>query len=63
MDDKPFSQILEKGISATIHSEDSSYFGGYMNENYSETAKACCLNTDTHTKKNGLQKWEIIFSR
>ena len=56
MEDKPLSQILEKGITATIHSEDSSYFGGYMNENYSETAKACCLNTDTHTKKNGLQK-------
>ena len=44
MEDNPFSQILEKGITATIHSEDSTYFGGYMNENYSETAKACCLN-------------------
>jgi len=31
---------------ATIHSDDPAYFGGYMNENYYETAKALALSKD-----------------
>ena len=38
--------MLEKGLLATIHSDDPAYFGGYMNENYYETAKALRLNED-----------------
>ena len=46
MEDHPVSKMLDKGILATIHSDDPAYFGGYMNENYYETAKALNLNKD-----------------
>lgn len=46
MENHPVAKMLEKGILATIHSDDPAYFGGYMNENYYETAKALNLNKD-----------------
>ena len=46
MEHHPVLEMLQKGILATIHSDDPAYFGGYMNENYYETAKALNLNTD-----------------
>ena len=53
MEDHPVRKMLDKGILATIHSDDPAYFGGYMNENYYETAKA--LNLD----KNQLMQLAI----
>lgn len=44
MEEHPVLKMLEKGLLATIHSDDPAYFGGYMNENYLETAKALGLN-------------------
>ena len=46
MEDHPLVEMLDKGILATIHSDDPAYFGGYMNENYYETAKALNLTKD-----------------
>ncbi len=46
MEDHPVAKMLQKGILATIHSDDPAYFGGYMNENYYETAKALNLNKE-----------------
>ncbi len=46
MEDHPVLKMLDKGILATIHSDDPAYFGGYMNENYYETAKALNLTKD-----------------
>lgn len=46
MEEHPVAEMLDKGILATIHSDDPAYFGGYMNENYFETAKALNLNND-----------------
>ena len=46
MEDHPVVKMLDKGIVATIHSDDPAYFGGYMNENYYEIAKALKLNKD-----------------
>ena len=46
MEDHPVLKMLEKGLLATIHSDDPAYFGGYMNENYIETAKALGLTED-----------------
>jgi len=43
MEDHPVATMLDKGIIETIHSDDPAYFGGYMNENYYETAKALNL--------------------
>jgi len=44
MGDHPVAHMLDKGILATIHSDDPAYFGGYMNENYYEIAKALKLH-------------------
>ncbi|MDF4204012.1 adenosine deaminase [Maribacter sp. SA7] len=44
MEEHPVATMLEKGIVATIHSDDPAYFGGYMNENYYQTAKALNLS-------------------
>lgn len=46
MADHPVAEMLDQGILATIHSDDPAYFGGYMNENYYETAKALDLTND-----------------
>lgn len=46
MEDHPVAKMLDRGILATIHSDDPAYFGGYMNENYYETAKALDLSKD-----------------
>ena len=46
MEDHPVPHILNKGILGTINSDDPAYFGGYMNENYYETAKALNLNKE-----------------
>lgn len=43
MVEHPVAEMLDKGIVATIHSDDPAYFGGYMNENYYETARALDL--------------------
>ena len=43
MEEHPVLKMLEKGLLATIHSDDPAYFGGYMNANYLETAKALNL--------------------
>ncbi|MGK0314907.1 MAG: adenosine deaminase [Saprospiraceae bacterium] len=46
MEDHPVLKMLDKGILATIHSDDPAYFGGYMNENYYEVAKCLNLSND-----------------
>lgn len=42
----PLKAMLDLGLSATINSDDPSYFGGYMNDNYSATATALDLQAD-----------------
>lgn len=37
--DVPVKTFLEKGLLVTLNSDDPSYFGGYINENYLQTAK------------------------
>ena len=44
MNEPPVAKMLEEGIIAPIHSDDPAYFGGYMNENYCQTAKALNLS-------------------
>lgn len=34
MNNHPLPQMLEKGLKATINSDDPAYFGGYLNANY-----------------------------
>lgn len=44
--DHPMKQMLERGLKATINSDDPAYFGGYMNQNYVETAAAVGLTRE-----------------
>jgi adenosine deaminase len=44
--DHNFATLLRKGVAVTINSDDPAYFGGYIGENYSATAKAVGLTED-----------------
>ena len=38
--------MLQKGLKATVNSDDPSYFGGYVNENYVGVQQALDLGRD-----------------
>ena len=42
----PLRRMLEKGLVATVNSDDPAYFGGYMNDNYRAVDKALALRRD-----------------
>jgi len=44
--DSPVRIMLEKGLRATVNSDDPSYFGGYINDNYHAIAVALDLSVD-----------------
>lgn len=44
MADHPLKKMLDNGLRATINSDDPSYFGGYLNDNYRAVADALALS-------------------
>ena len=42
--DHNLKKLIDRGILVTINSDDPAYFGGYMNENFSQTAMALNLS-------------------
>ncbi|TVQ81929.1 MAG: adenosine deaminase [Micavibrio sp.] len=46
MRDHPLKKMLDLGIKATVNSDDPSYFGGYMTENFTAAANALDLTAD-----------------
>jgi adenosine deaminase len=44
LSDHNLKKLLDKGVKVTINSDDPAYFGGYMNQNFIETAKALVLS-------------------
>ncbi len=44
--DLPLKRMLDKNMMVTINSDDPSYFGGYVNQNYLEVAQALNLSKD-----------------
>lgn len=44
--DHPIKTMMDKGLLVTINSDDPAYFGGYMNANFVETARALSLSKD-----------------
>ncbi|WP_109355992.1 adenosine deaminase [Sphingorhabdus sp. EL138] len=44
--DHPLKKMLDLGLRATVNSDDPSYFGGYLNDNYEATASALDLDKD-----------------
>jgi adenosine deaminase len=47
--DHPLRLMLEKGLIATINSDDPAYFGGYINENFRAVAKVLNLSAEQLT--------------
>jgi adenosine deaminase len=46
MEDHNLKHMLDKGLRATINSDDPAYFGGYIGENFSEVADALALTAE-----------------
>ena len=44
--DHNLKRMLERGVRVTINSDDPAYFGGYINQNYLDTAAALGLDRD-----------------
>ncbi|MBO4233310.1 adenosine deaminase [Riemerella anatipestifer] len=44
LDNHPLKKMLELGLKVTVNSDDPAYFGGYLNENFIQTANALDLN-------------------
>ncbi|MEQ8557359.1 MAG: adenosine deaminase [Henriciella sp.] len=44
--DHPMKRMLELGLKATVNSDDPAYFGGYVNQNFRETARAVGLTRE-----------------
>lgn len=42
----PLRDLLERGVMATINSDDPAYFGGYLTQNFVETRDALALSDD-----------------
>jgi len=46
MTDHPLKEMLDRGISVTVNSDDPAYFGGYLNDNYIAVADALNLSKE-----------------
>ena len=46
MKDHPIRQMLQRGLKATVNSDDPAYFGGYVNDNFNALVDAIGLNHD-----------------
>lgn len=46
MSEHNYGKLLKKGVLVTINSDDPAYFGGYINQNYIETAEALNLTKE-----------------
>ena len=44
LSDHNLKRLMDRGVRVTINSDDPAYFGGYVAENYSQTARALGLN-------------------
>jgi len=75
----PIAEMLEKGMMATVNSDDPAYFGGYLNENFLEAAKALNLSReqivqlaknsftasflDPDEKQNSIEKIDLFYQQ
>lgn len=56
----PLKAMLDAGIMATINSDDPAYFGGYINENFTQTFAALPM-TATHAYQLARHSFEASF--
>jgi adenine deaminase len=60
MENHPLKRMLDKGLRATVNSDDPAYFGGYMNENLLAVTTALDL-TETHLATLGHNAIQASF--
>ncbi|MGH9197906.1 MAG: adenosine deaminase, partial [Acidimicrobiia bacterium] len=48
--DHPIRRMLDAGLNVSIHSDDPAYFGGYVGDNYLNTAQALDLSESELTR-------------
>ena len=53
-------QLLDAGLAATINSDDPAYFGGYMNDNFTQTFAALGLDA-SHAYTLARNSFEASF--
>jgi adenosine deaminase len=53
-------RLLQLGVKVTINSDDPAYFGGYMNQNFRDTAEALDLS-EADIKKLAIHSFEAAF--
>ena len=58
--DHNLKKMLQRGVKVTINSDDPAYFGGYMNENFIQTAKALNLSSE-EIKQLAINSFEASF--
>jgi adenine deaminase len=60
LEDHNLKKLLQLGVKVTINSDDPAYFGGYMNQNYLETAEALDLSLE-ELKSLAINSFEASF--
>ncbi|MEO8014762.1 MAG: adenosine deaminase, partial [Polaromonas sp.] len=53
-------QLLDAGLAATVNSDDPAYFGGYLNENFTQTFAAGPLDAE-HAYRLARNSFEASF--
>ncbi|MFW1841276.1 adenosine deaminase, partial [Acinetobacter gyllenbergii] len=53
-------RLLQKGVHVTVNSDDPSYFGGYMNDNFVAIQQALDLSID-ELKQLAINSFEASF--
>jgi adenosine deaminase len=59
----PLKRMLEAGLLATVNSDDPSYFGGYVNENFVAIQEALSLTEPEIVTLAALEKFESFHSK
>ena len=60
MADHNIKRLLQQGVNVTVNSDDPSYFGGYMNDNFIAIAEALDLN-NAELKQLAINSFEASF--
>ena len=60
MADHNIRRLLQQGVHVTVNSDDPSYFGGYMNDNFIAIAEALALDND-ELKQLAINSFEASF--
>jgi adenosine deaminase len=60
MSQHPILDLLDKGLCVTVNSDDPSYFGGYLNDNFNALATSLSM-TETQAIQLARNSFEASF--